>query len=160
MEETEKQLREEEILNTVADYMDLLDTLKEATVLNQKDVKNAIAYVSAGLLDKVQYVVDLSAPYRKKQGLISRIKDWFTERRNRKEVKDTEKSEVNELTVKELRQELEDRDQKLLSYEAELKDIHNILEAKGLLALLVPPKEAEVVEQPKSDDKSDDVMKF
>lgn len=159
MEETEQERRDEEVLVTIQDYINLLGSLKEVTSLNQQYIKDSIKYVSGGLLDKVQYVVDLSTPYRKKRWF-AWFHDWRVRRRNKKEAEELEKQDAEGVTFDELRNEIADRDQKLLAYEQEIKDIHNILEAHNLLALLAPPKEPEVSEETHSDNDHDGVMNF
>lgn len=106
--ETEREQRESEILVTIDDYKNLLDVFIECSRVNNQYIKQGIESISYGMLLKAQYIIDISAPERKKQGWFSR---WLDRRRENKRLKAQEmKQQIQEqdAIIAEMKKKLED----------------------------------------------------
>lgn len=84
--QTERQWRQGECLETLEDYLDLIKQLDETAgeVANgeavDKHICRSISTVSRAMRKKVEYIVNISKKYRKKQSFLSVRKDLKAEK--------------------------------------------------------------------------------
>lgn len=85
---TEKEQRDLEKLKTVEDYIDEIDRVKDSICYSKKadkKIDSTLELLAEALYDKYKYMIDISRPYRKKQGIFSKIADCFREKRVNKQ---------------------------------------------------------------------------
>ena len=94
---TEREMRDKERLITVDDYFDEFSKLEEvAGTVSDKDLDRILRLLSKALYKKYKYVINYSAPFRKKQGWLSVLKDKREEKRRNKEVEEKESEDSME----------------------------------------------------------------
>lgn len=78
--ETERQRRESEKLVTPEDYKYLRSVYIDMYNGSTSYIRKAIKEIERGAMEKAFYIVDISRPYRRKQGIFSRWKDMRIEK--------------------------------------------------------------------------------
>ncbi len=116
---TERQKREIDKVITLDDHIDLLEKLSNASDnIYGKCYDETLKVAGEALKEKVKYIIDMSAPYRKKQGWFSRWKDL---RREKKEYKLEEKEKAKEEKEEALKED----------YEFRLKALRKVVEKQN-----------------------------
>lgn len=91
---TEREERELERLKTIDDYIEEFTKLEEASaIMPVKQLDKIINLLSKALCKKYKYVINYSAPYRKKQSWFSILKDKREEKRRKKEDEENKSEE-------------------------------------------------------------------
>lgn len=98
--ETEKKMRDDEELISLADYIELYQLMAEVdSNFNssnrkfQKSANDTIFLLREAINEKLRYMLDKSSKWRKKQRLLSRLKDKRLERKQRQLIKQHKKGE-------------------------------------------------------------------
>lgn len=89
-DETEKQRRENELLKSLDDYLKAIAVLQETqcgTKKADKKIDETLLVLATALKEKVDYIVEGSRPYRRKQRWFSRWLDKLAEKRAAREEK-------------------------------------------------------------------------
>ena len=102
---TERQKREIDMVITLDDHINLLEVIADASDNIDGDCYDStLKLAGQALKEKVGYILDMSARYRKKQGWFSR---WRDLRREKKEERLEEKNKLSEEKEKALKEEYE-----------------------------------------------------
>ncbi len=98
--ETEKKMRDDEELISLADYLEIYQLMTEVeSNFNgsnrkfQKKSNETILLLREAINEKLRYMLAKSSKWRKKQRLISRLKDYRLERKQRRLMKQHKKGE-------------------------------------------------------------------
>lgn len=89
-DETEKQRRENELLKSLDDYLETIKTLRKTqcgTNKADKKIDETLLVLATAVKEKVDYIVEGSRPYRRKQKWFSRWLDKLAEKRAAREEK-------------------------------------------------------------------------
>lgn len=143
---TEKELRDLEKLKTTDDYIEEIRRVKEtvcATKKADKKIDDTLELLATALYDKYKYIIDISKPYRKKQGWFSKIADWREERRLKKLRKKAEQEEKDQ-QKKAAEQEKEAAEQKKTAKEDTKSE-----QSRDTTLLASPQSKIEVLDNPK-----------
>ncbi len=145
MQETDREIREQQKLKSPEEYVRYLDLLLPATKFNNRHVKNAIDRASQGLEDITNRIMDDSLFFTKKQSWWARWKDRRLEKKMQKE---ESRQHADKTRQDELQQAQKELQQKLQEYEHRMNSVQQLLESKGvdLSLLLASPNDSEAKE--------------
>lgn len=145
MTATEKKVREFEELKTVNDYMDMLQNFLEVATnisgtneIVMKTFEDSIQLLSNALKEKLKYILNISKPWRKKQGFFSKLRDTLIEKQEIRLLKRKMNKEKLLEELKSLKKEIEEA-------KAELNEITQTSETSLSQASQVP-KETEALD--------------
>lgn len=146
----EKEQRDLEKLKTVDDYVYSIRVLSGVvcgTKKADKKIDETLVILVEALYEKYKYIIDISKPYRKKQGFFSKIGDYFKLRKLKKEQRDR---------VSELKQQGQAETQSLAEQVASSSSAFPAITQTKLEVI----DKAPVKELTEGDDTPNDVMEF
>lgn len=143
--ETEEERREQEVLKTKEDYLELLEVLNDSSQnIEGNQLDDIIMDVSKGLRAKIGLILDESERYTRKQSwwskMIGRHKKKIEERKLQKE-EQKNKQDAQDEEEDSLRKNIEE-------YNQRVKNLQQFLESKGVdfSLLLASPNDSEAKE--------------
>lgn len=139
----EKEMREQEKLRTKEEYQDEIKAVSEV-VCNVKKadkvIDETLVMLAKAMQEKYAHIIKVSRPFRKRQSLFSRLRDWFSAKRT-KELSD-ENEDFEEESADEGLQKDEQQCTQTLLFSAEQPKQIEVVDADGEKKLLEKQEDA------------------